>query len=60
MARLREGETRDDTHASRNAAKLRMAEDRCEECGAPYQNEGGCRRCVDCGYSPDCNGGDGE
>lgn len=33
-ANLREGETRDDTHASRNAAQLAMAEDGdpCPDC----------------------------
>lgn len=53
---LREGETRDDTHTSRNEAQVRMAKNRCPNCGGQTRVEGGCRTCQRCPWG-ECNGG---
>lgn len=58
-AELRDGEIRDDTHASRNAAQLREARagDTCPDCAEARLEGPNCPTCPNCGWSR-CYGGD--
>lgn len=58
MARLRDGETRDDSHNQRNLAQLREAGagDPCPDCGEGELEDHGCPTCPTCGWSK-CGGG---
>lgn len=57
MVDLREGETRDDTHASRNAAQLRESGhgDPCPDCEDGRLEGHTCPACPNCGWST-CGG----